>query len=263
MWEEVSPHSRLPPNLSGENSESQAILLLSLKESPKNLVLLRKGETVMRKSLWVLSLAIIVLVFSILILTSFASTDSDTDPPHLADFDFEPKVINTSELDQDITFTAHITDDISGIRPYANGTSWFNGIQFKSASGEQSIQVDLTWSRGSGTPLDGIYVAKETLPQYSETGVWKLSWVTLADRLGNHRNLSQDDVTGLGIPTEFLMYPDFIDPPVDIREIQAIVINLGKDRSDANWDAIQQFDLDKDGDLDILDVTYLVKAWRQ
>lgn len=186
----------------------------------------------------------------------------DTDPPHLADFGFTPTAINTSESDQDITFTARITDDLGGIRARPDGSTWFNGVQFTSPSGGQSIQVSFVWYRESGTPLDGIYVREEALPQYSETGVWKLERITLVDRLGNHRNLDQADVAALGFPTEFLVCPDFVVPPVDVQEIQAVATNIGKDSSDPNWNNIENLDLDRDGNIDIQDLIDLAIAWR-
>jgi len=135
------------------------------------------------------------------------STD-DTAPPSIVSFDFNPKAINTAASSQDITFTAHLTDDLSGIGPIAGDGERWSGAQFRSPSGNQHVSVSLfSQYRVSGTDLDGIYVSKATLPRYSEQGTWTLEYLTLYDRVGNRREQSQADLISLGFPTEFRNSP--------------------------------------------------------
>ncbi|HPR65622.1 MAG TPA: SdrD B-like domain-containing protein, partial [Methanothrix sp.] len=120
----------------------------------------------------------------------------DVEPPDVLSFDFDPKAVDTSTSSQEITATAHLTDDLSG---FSSASVWF-----ESPSDGQSVGVSLSFNdRISGDELDGIYEDEMTLPQYSEPGTWKLDYISLSDSVGNRKRLSQDDAKALGFPTEF------------------------------------------------------------
>ena len=41
------------------------------------------------------------------------------------------------------------------------------------------------------------------VPQYAEQGIWELSFLTVADNVGNRKRVYKDDMIALGFPTEF------------------------------------------------------------
>jgi len=137
-------------------------------------------------------------------------SDGDNEPPNIVDMNFDPKSVDTSASSQCITFTTHLTDDLSGI--YSMQT-WF-----QSPSGEQSTGFRF-WSAEdliSGDTLDGVYVSKVRLPQYSEKGIWKLDYVHISDKVHNNRWLSQSDIADLGFPTEFEVVSDGDTEPPNV-----------------------------------------------
>jgi hypothetical protein len=137
-------------------------------------------------------------------------SEGDNEPPNIVDMDFEPEFIDTSASSQDITFTTHLTDDLSGI--YSMQT-WF-----LSPSGKQSAGFNF-WSASdlvSGDDLDGMYVSQIRLPQYSEKGIWKLDYVYVGDKVHNIRWLSQSDMDELGFPTAFEVLSDGDTEPPNV-----------------------------------------------
>ena len=124
----------------------------------------------------------------------------DTEPPNVLSFDFDPKAVDTSASSQEITFTARLTDDLSGV-------DLSTQARFCSPSGNQFVDVGF-WPPGgliSGDDLDGIYESKMNLPRYSEQGIWQLEYFLLVDNVGNTKWLDKDDITDLGFPTTFLI----------------------------------------------------------
>lgn len=118
---------------------------------------------------------------------------ADSQPPSLAGFGFEPRAIATGEP---INFTAHFIDGESGL--------FASAAYFASPSRRQEAEVlfgqqNLT----SGGLRDGIYRSSLRLPENSEKGTWRLENITLVDREGNRRVLQIQEITGLGLPTEF------------------------------------------------------------
>jgi hypothetical protein len=63
-------------------------------------------------------------------------TQSDTIPPQLVSFSFDPVSVNTSSSSQDVTFTFRITDNLSGFRN--------SHIHIDSQSGQQFVAFGLS-----------------------------------------------------------------------------------------------------------------------
>jgi hypothetical protein len=128
----------------------------------------------------------------------------DTEPPNVLSFDFDPKAVDTSASSQEITFTARLTDDLSGVG-MNDDLSWrWSGASFQSPSRNQYASVSFNPNdRVSGTDLDGTYQSKMVLPRYSEIGTWELEYVSISDRVGNTKHLDKGDMVALGFPTEF------------------------------------------------------------
>jgi hypothetical protein len=101
-----------------------------------------------------------------ILLLTFAGngwTDSDltdTTPPTLVDFSFDPTSVDVSTGSADVTVHLHFTDDLSGF-----GYAY---VYFYSPSSGQ--YVDTYFNIESGTSLDGYAVGHLTIPQFSEAG---------------------------------------------------------------------------------------------
>jgi len=56
--------------------------------------------------------------------------------------------------------------------------------------------------------------------------------------------------------------PDFVDPPgVGVEDIQAVAAHWRQRSTEPGWDDARQFDLDGDGDIDIVDIMRVTAAW--
>ncbi len=121
---------------------------------------------------------------------------ADSQPPDLAGFGFEPKVLTGAF--RSIDLKAHIIDDESGLK---NAKAFFN-----SPSGGQTAEAAFTTSgRISGTPKDGIYATKIILQEDCEKGAWLLDNLTLLDPSGNQKVLSRSDLVSMNLPAEFVV----------------------------------------------------------
>jgi serine protease len=136
--------------------------------------------------------------------TTFEQTGAgDTTPPALESFSITPSTVDTSSSSQNITVTAHITDDLAGNA----GPGYFSSpsqVRFVGPSGKQSVWTMLDGTRRiSGTAQDGVYQATMTVPQYAEQGTWTVQGFLLVDQAGNSRNLTAADMQAAGMPTTF------------------------------------------------------------
>ncbi|MDD1742050.1 MAG: hypothetical protein LUQ47_01840 [Methanotrichaceae archaeon] len=132
-----------------------------------------------------------------LLLLPIANAVSDTTPPKLVSFDFEPKVVNVSKSDQDIKFTMQVKDDLSGM-------SGWQGIFLDSPSKGQNKVVNFNGTDDlvAGDMMKGTYVANMTISQYGESGRWHISAFLLADNFDNKLSLNETQLKNLGFPTE-------------------------------------------------------------
>jgi hypothetical protein len=121
------------------------------------------------------------------------SDPSDTAPPELTTLEIVPRSVNVSSGPQTVTFTAHVTDELSGV-----GHSY--GIVWSPSVGQQ---VDFLFNRVGGDAHDGTYLGQALIPQYAEAGTWQVRYLRFYDAVGNERFLSGDDLQTLGFPSEF------------------------------------------------------------
>jgi hypothetical protein len=116
---------------------------------------------------------------------------ADDQPPGLAGFTLEPQEISAA-LPQNINLTAHLIDD-QGV--------WAAKAAFSGPSGEEAAAFFSSQNLSSGNGKDGYYDAQMSLSPSNETGVWHLQNLTLVDREGNRRVLTEENLRGLGLPT--------------------------------------------------------------
>ena len=120
---------------------------------------------------------------------------SDTTPPHLVGESFTPTLVDVTAGAQTVTVMATVTDDIAG----TIGVS----VQFVSPSGTQREPLNTAFlSRISGDDLNGVYRGTVSIPQFSETGTWKLGFLRLQDAAGNFVTLNAANLQALSQPTD-------------------------------------------------------------
>jgi hypothetical protein len=125
---------------------------------------------------------------------------SDTTPPHLAAFSGAPGSVDVTAANQTVNFSAHVTDDLSGIS--------FAEVAVTSPSGKQR-------EVGFGVPQSGVacpsqpfafcdatFAIAVVIPRYSEPGTWSVS-VFLSDRVGNSATLATSVLAAAGFSSAF------------------------------------------------------------
>lgn len=146
----------------------------------------------MKKALALGCLALAGLMF----FYEFTLADADMTPPQLLAFDFEPKAID-AECVPAVTFTARITDDLSGI------TNKTTEIRFKAPTSNQFVDVLFDeQNRVSGNALDGVYVGTVIWPRFGETGTWGIDRAILRDDIENLRFVPRDQLLAQGFPVD-------------------------------------------------------------
>lgn len=125
------------------------------------------------------------------------ATVCDSLPPKLTSFRVEPTVINTANQDQEVTITATITDDRTGIASIDDQGREANvtGISMLPLISLQERYVHLV--RISGNDKHGIYQGVITFPKGSKEGVWNVSPLRLSDKIGNDQEINADDINSL------------------------------------------------------------------
>jgi len=109
-----------------------------------------------------------------------ANGSPDVAPPKLKSLDIGAAQANP-DGSSDFVITAHLTDDASGVVA-APGLSF--GIRFVSASGQIADGSNFG-SPSSGNSFDGTYQVTVHLGSFSESGVWRIEYVTARDAAGN------------------------------------------------------------------------------
>lgn len=135
----------------------------------------------------------IILILAVLLLP-IVSAVSDTTPPSIVSFDFEPKVVDVSQSDQTINFTMQLKDDLSGVG-YA--TIWINKKNNATPGGGSPVWPES--DRVSGDNLNGTYAHKIGISKYSESGKWYIQ-LSADDLVGNRLWLNNTAMKKLGFP---------------------------------------------------------------
>jgi RTX calcium-binding nonapeptide repeat (4 copies) len=114
----------------------------------------------------------------------------DSTPPVLESLTLSTDQIDTSQGPATIHVTAHITDDLSGLR---QAVMRFGEV----TQGNAVFSADF---RTSGTAQDGIYEFTTTVPRYTRQGTFHLA-VYLVDAQNNYQLLSSDALAAAGLPS--------------------------------------------------------------
>lgn len=123
-----------------------------------------------------IGLASVLSVASWGVVSAGAPDGGDITPPVLVDASADRLVIDTSQAPQTVTFTLHITDDLSGVAGVH--------LELRHELGYNSAGMCQDWPR---TPHRDVQVqCVITWPQYSAEGRWLVSWFALTDQVGNY-----------------------------------------------------------------------------
>jgi len=138
------------------------------------------------------------------------SAPPDTMAPNLANLSFSPKYINTSEGSQNVSVSFTLTDDQSGMAPLTSPSGDTYGvasISFQSPSGAQTASANVSQQSQlvDGTALNGIWQTSVNFPQYSETGTWMVTSVSIWDSARNNRYFSTGDLVAAGLQTDIII----------------------------------------------------------
>jgi len=144
-----------------------------------------------------LGLIIFVLLRFVISWPISAQGEVDVTPPVLEDFSFTPTIIDIRTGAADISFTLHVTDDLSGVD--------HGYIYFRKPSGS-TISTNRFSASVSCTINDGIYQVVMTLPQGCETGIWEISRIWIPDKTGNSMNIGTNELQLMGFPYQFEVY---------------------------------------------------------
>jgi hypothetical protein len=131
---------------------------------------------------------------------------ADSAPPALVGFAFSPASIDTTSTPAEVTVTARLTDDISGVASMRVVFS-HQDVLSEPHDCESSVPV-------SGTALDGLFSCTVVFPQFSETGTWKVFVVDLLDLAGNRDLRTTMELAASGFPTDLqvVTQPDATPP---------------------------------------------------
>jgi hypothetical protein len=127
--------------------------------------------------------------------------DCDSTAPQLLALAVSQTSYDTSTEPVTLTFTAHITDNLSGLHDMFVG----GGGAVVSFSADNRI---------SGDALDGVYQTSTTIPQYTPPGTSDLQ-VTMQDNVGNYLTLHAADLAAMSFPAQLTQTgPGDVSPPV-------------------------------------------------
>jgi hypothetical protein len=116
-----------------------------------------------------------------------ASAQSDTERPQLHNLSFTPSTVNVTSAEQTVTFTLHVTDNLSGI-DFTSATRL--RVRLRSPSRTQTVNGAVSSRAGVITNANDILI-RVTVPQFAEPGAWTVDTVSLQDNVGNESTILQ------------------------------------------------------------------------
>jgi Secretion system C-terminal sorting domain len=131
-----------------------------------------------------------VTTFIFGIFLCFALFAQDTQPPVMTSFSFSPSSVNVSSSPANLTFSANITDNSSGVNTVIVAIQLPNGTLLNG-----------TAALISGTNLSGVWQTVFVIPQLSQAGTGNLVQIILFDNSNNPRSYSSANFPMGSTPT--------------------------------------------------------------
>ena len=146
-------------------------------------------------------------------------SNSDNVAPTLVATGVSPSSIDVSTTDQVVTFTLQASDNLSGLdlpscsvfQPLSSFT-----VTLRSPSGVQNRFIwGSAFALTSGNRTAGTWQATFPMPRFSETGIWRISFIQLIDCAGNRTNLNEFQLNtgGMQIALNVAATQSDIEPP--------------------------------------------------
>ena len=150
------------------------------------------------------------------------SESTDVIAPFFVDLDVDPEEIDTSTGDQKIDVTLKFREDLSGFKSAS--------VVFHNPDAGEAQSISNTFHPSdlqTGNELIGVLKKQFTLPQYSDTGTWKLRNLSLYDEVGNDRHYSYDDLKDIATDLDFEVSgeEDITPPSLDYIDVLTDSIN--------------------------------------
>lgn len=147
--------------------------------------------------------------------SSYTSPWQDITPPELIEISLDLLEVDVSDEDGDITVTARVTDDLSGVKEVS--------LRFTNLTSGQETRTFLRPDLLDGLITDGEYVGHLRFPRFSKAGMWHLEQVTLVDNVENRKEYAQQELALLGLSPsievttteEDLTAPELVDLSID------------------------------------------------
>jgi len=137
------------------------------------------------------------------------TSTADTQAPMLTGLSFSASSLDVSAGAQTLTTTFTMTDNIAGL-DFTTPLEF--RLTFRGPTGQERYAVRTDFQLTSGTPLSGTWSVNTSFPQYSEPGLWSISFVRILDRAGNLRTLSTANIRTLGLNPDFTI----VSSPADL-----------------------------------------------
>lgn len=117
----------------------------------------------------------------------------DTTAPVLVTYSFSPNAADVSLADTMLTGSIQATDNSSGLQSAM--------LAFYSPSGNRRVDCHSSLGSYTGTLTAGTFTCGGLIPQYIETGAWRLHFLTITDKAGNTATYVRDQLAAMGLPT--------------------------------------------------------------
>lgn len=121
-----------------------------------------------------------VILYTAFTLATLATEDVTGPAITASTWSISPTTVNTTSGAQTVTFSATITDALTG---FGRGIIYL--YPPNRASQYQFIHFNAD-NRTSGDAFSGVYSVTTTLPRYSNVGTWTIGHVELIDAIGNN-----------------------------------------------------------------------------
>ncbi len=146
----------------------------------------------------------------------FISDPHDILGPVLEDLEIDPRVVDTSAGPQIIWFTLNVSDHLAGL--------YNTMLRIVSPSGAQQWSKSrlARYSIFSGDIFLGLNKLGIILPQYSETGTWKITSICLYDNVTNRRCYGYQTLIDLGFNPDV----EIVDTAEAIVDFDPNTLNL-------------------------------------